>query len=117
VDESLMRLGTDWIDLYLAHKEDPHGFRLVDQIRPIAKRHGASVAQVALAWLLAKDSVTSILLGATKLAQLEDNLKAIEVQLDTEGVKVLDEATTLPPVYPTWFIERLVDGDLEKALA
>ena len=93
-----------------------HGFRLVDQLRPIAERHGASVAQVALAWLLSKDAVTSIMLGATKLAQLEDNLKAIEVKLDAEEVKALNEATTLPPVYPTWFIERLVDAELENAL-
>ena len=93
-----------------------HGFRLVDQLRTIAERHGASVAQVALAWLLSKDAVTSIMLGATKLAQLEDNLKAIEVKLDAEEVKALNEATTLPPVYPTWFIERLVDAELENAL-
>jgi aryl-alcohol dehydrogenase-like predicted oxidoreductase len=94
-----------------------HRFRLVEQIRPIAERHGASVAQVALAWLLSKDAVTSILIGATKLAQLEDNLKAIDLKLDGEEVKALDEATTLPPVYPTWFIERLVDAELEEALA
>jgi aryl-alcohol dehydrogenase-like predicted oxidoreductase len=94
-----------------------HGFRLINRIRPIAERHAASVAQVALAWLLSKDTVSSILLGATKLAQLEDNLKAVELKLDAEEVKALDEATTLPPVYPTWFIERLADCDLEKALA
>jgi hypothetical protein len=58
----------------------------------------------------------SILLGATKFAQLEDNLKAIDVKLDAEEVKVLDEATMLPPVCPTWFIEQLVDREVEKAL-
>ena len=56
------------------------------------------------------------MLGAAKLAQLEDNLKAIEVKLDAEEVEALNEATTLPPVYPTWFIERLVDAELENAL-
>jgi aryl-alcohol dehydrogenase-like predicted oxidoreductase len=86
-------------------------------MRPIAKRHEASVAQVALAWLLSKRKVSSILLGAAKLSQLEDNLRAIAVKLDPEEVKALDDATTLPPVYPTWFIEQLVDGELEKALA
>jgi aryl-alcohol dehydrogenase-like predicted oxidoreductase len=94
-----------------------HGFRLVEKMRPIAQRHGASVAQVALAWLLAKDAVTSILLGASKSSQLDDNLKASEVNLDAEEVKALDDATTLPPVYPTWFIERLADPDVGKALA
>jgi aryl-alcohol dehydrogenase-like predicted oxidoreductase len=43
------------------------GFQLVEQMRSIAERHGVSVAQVALAWLLTKDAVTSILMGATKL--------------------------------------------------
>jgi len=93
------------------------GFALVEQMRPIAKRSGGSVAQVALAWLLSKKGVTSIILGATKLHQLEDNLGAVRLKLTNEDLAALDEATTPPKVYPTWFIEQLVDGDLQKALA
>lgn len=88
-------------------------FALVEQMRPIAKR---SVAQVALAWRLSKKAVTSIILGATKLHQLEDNLGAVRLKLTPEDMAALDEATTLPKVYPTWFIEQLVDGELQKAL-
>ena len=43
-------------------------------------------------------------------------MKAIEVKLDAEELKALDEAKALPPVYPTWFIERLADGELERTL-
>jgi aryl-alcohol dehydrogenase-like predicted oxidoreductase len=93
-----------------------HGFDLVERMRRIAQAHGASVAQVALAWLLAKDAVTSIILGATKRPQLEDNLGAIDLVLDDDDVAALDAATVLPPVYPNWFIERLVDRPVSDAL-
>lgn len=49
---------------------------------------GGSVAQVALAWLLRQPSVVSIVIGARTLAQLEDNLKAVELKLSEEQVKV-----------------------------
>jgi aryl-alcohol dehydrogenase-like predicted oxidoreductase len=92
------------------------GFALVERMRTMAKRAGASVAQVAFAWLLSKSAVTSVLLGATKLAQMEDNLGALKVRLSGEDLALLDELTALPPVYPNWFIDQLVDAPLEKAL-
>lgn len=92
------------------------GFALVETMRPIAQRAGGTVAQVALAWLLARPAVTSILLGAAKLPQLEDNLAAIELALSAEELERLDRATELPPVYPTWFIERLGDEVLASKL-
>ncbi|MBV8210079.1 MAG: aldo/keto reductase [Burkholderiaceae bacterium] len=93
-----------------------HGFRLVEQMRGIAKRAGGSVAQVALAWLLSRPVVSSILLGATKAAQLDDNLGALKLELSPDDLGALDQATTLPPVYPNWFIERLVDEPMQKAI-
>jgi aryl-alcohol dehydrogenase-like predicted oxidoreductase len=83
------------------------GFVLVDHLRRIAKNHSVSVAQVALSWLLAKDSVTSIILGASKLAQLDDNLGASNVKLTPAEVAELDALTELPPAYPNWFIDRI----------
>jgi aryl-alcohol dehydrogenase-like predicted oxidoreductase len=94
-----------------------HGFTLVEQMRGIASAHGASVAQVAIAWLLAKDAVTSVLLGASKAHQLDDNLGAMKVKLSTEEIAALDAATTPPPVYPNWFIDRLADAKTAEALA
>jgi len=93
------------------------GFQLVERLRPLAANRGASVAQVALAWLLARPSVTSILIGATKLPQLEDNLGAAGVALDEADVAELNAATALAPIYPSWFIENLVDQPLAQALA
>ncbi|WP_376097786.1 aldo/keto reductase [Roseomonas sp. CCTCC AB2023176] len=86
------------------------GFAVVERMREIAAGHGASVAQVAIAWLLAKPGVTSVLLGASKPHQLADNLGAAEVRLTAEEVAALDAITTPPEVYPNWFIERLVDA-------
>lgn len=93
------------------------GFQLVERMREIAAGHGASVAQVALAWLLAKPAVTSIILGASKPHQLDDNLGCLSVTLTEDEMTALDAATTLPPVYPNWFIEALADRPLLQALA
>jgi aryl-alcohol dehydrogenase-like predicted oxidoreductase len=92
------------------------GFALVERMRAIADARGASVAQVAIAWLLARSSVSSVLLGATKLAQLDDNLKAAELDLSAGEIAQLDTATVLSPVYPNWFIERMTDQAVATAL-
>ncbi|MDG6966963.1 MAG: aldo/keto reductase [Nitrososphaerota archaeon] len=101
-------------DLFPFDKEV--GFKVVEQAREIANAHSSSVAQVAISWLLAKEDVASVLLGATKTSQLEDNLGALSVQLTKEEVARLDAATALPPVYPTWFIENLIDQQVDKTL-
>ena len=77
------------------------GFALLDVMRGIAAERGCTVAQVALAWLLGKASVTSILLGATKLHQLEENLGVVDVQLTPEDLNALDTATALPAGRPS----------------
>jgi len=78
------------------------GFAVLDVAKAIADRHGASVAQVALAWILANSAVTSVIIGARKPAQLEDNLKAIDVRLSAEDMKALDEVSKLTTEYPAW---------------
>ena len=86
-------------------------------MRAIADAHGASVAQVAIAWLLSRQAVTSVLVGATKSHQLADNLKAADVTLTAEQIADLDAATAPAQVYPNWFIDRLTDTQLGDALA
>jgi aryl-alcohol dehydrogenase-like predicted oxidoreductase len=93
-----------------------HGFVLVERLRAIASTHDASVAQVALAWLLAKPSVTSVLAGASKLSQLDDNLGAADLTLSPADIDELDAATPLLPVYPNWFSDQLADQPLAQAL-
>lgn len=92
------------------------GFRVVDRLREVAAAHGASIAQVALAWLLAKPYVTSAIIGATKMTQLDDNLKSIDLKLRQAELASLDELTAPPTQYPAWFTERTVDP-LQKAAA
>ncbi|HVY83037.1 MAG TPA: aldo/keto reductase [Steroidobacteraceae bacterium] len=93
------------------------GFELVERVRAIARERGASVAQVALAWLLAKRAVTSVILGATKRAQLDDNLGAVNVKLTDADITQLDAATSPAPLYPHWFAQRIVDQPVAEALA
>jgi aryl-alcohol dehydrogenase-like predicted oxidoreductase len=78
------------------------GFDILDVAKAIADRHGASVAQIALAWILANSAVTSVIIGARRPAQLEDNLKAIDVRLSAEDMKALDEVSKLTAEYPAW---------------
>ncbi len=93
------------------------GFMLVDRLRALAGQREASVAQVALAWLLAKSAVSSVILGASKLRQLDDNLGSVRVKLSAQEVSDLDAAAPLPEVYPNWFSDRIsVDAPLVGAL-
>jgi len=92
------------------------GFKLVDRLREIGKAHDASVAQIALAWLLAKPVVASIIIGASKISQLQDNLGALKVKLTESELKQLDEWTEPPVQYPNWFSERTIDATHKEAL-
>ncbi len=80
------------------------GFPIVDALRTIATRKGASVAQIALAWLLHQPFVTSVIIGAKKASQLKDNLGSVDVTLDAEQLKQLDEVSQLAPEYPGWML-------------
>jgi aryl-alcohol dehydrogenase-like predicted oxidoreductase len=86
------------------------GFEAVERMREMATEHEASVAQIALAWLLAKQVVSSIIIGATKLPQLEDNLRAVEVKLSEAEVSELDAMTAPARQYPNWFNANLLDA-------
>lgn len=81
-------------------------FRVVDAMRPIAQRHQVSVAQVALGWLLSRKQVSTVIVGARTPVQLEDNLAATRLELNTEELKALDEVSALPPEYPGWMLDR-----------
>ena len=86
--------------------DKPRAFRCVDAMRPIAERHGATVAQVALAWLLSRPQVSTVIMGAKTPAQLADNLGAGKLTLSPEDLKALDEVSALPPEYPGWMLAR-----------
>ena len=81
-------------------------FTVIDAMRPIAANHGVSVAQVAIAWLLARKVVTSVIVGAKRPDQLEDNIAATRLVLTEDETAQLDDISTLPSEYPHWMLER-----------
>jgi diketogulonate reductase-like aldo/keto reductase len=82
-------------------------FAVVDELEKIAKAHDTTVARVALAWVRMQPGVTSTIIGARRLAQLEDNLKSLEVKLTAEELAHLDEKTKptfgFPQSMQPWF--------------
>jgi len=81
-------------------------FDVIDVMREIGDAKGVSVARIALAWLLHQPVVTSVIIGAKSVEQLDDNLAATSVTLSAEELKRLDEVSALPAEYPGWMIER-----------
>jgi aryl-alcohol dehydrogenase-like predicted oxidoreductase len=80
-------------------------FSCVDVMRELAKARGVSVARIALAWLLHRPVVMSVIIGAKTIEQLDDNLAATEIKLTDEELERLDRVSALPPEYPGWMIE------------
>jgi aryl-alcohol dehydrogenase-like predicted oxidoreductase len=80
-------------------------YNVLDVLYPMAEQKGVSVSQLALAWLLHQPAVTSIIIGATKLHQLQDNLKSIDVNFTTDELKQLDTVSELTKEYPGNVIE------------
>ena len=81
------------------------GYDIVDALEPMAKAKGASIAQLALAWLLHQPVVTSVIIGANKMEQLDDNLKSVGVSFTADELKKLDEVSKLPMEYPGWMLQ------------
>src|SRR5271156_623402 len=79
-------------------------WKILDVMTPIAKAHGCSPARVALAWVLAKPFVTSVIIGAKRLEQLNDNIAAVDLKLSADEMKKLDEVSALPLEYPGWML-------------
>jgi aryl-alcohol dehydrogenase-like predicted oxidoreductase len=92
------------------------GYALIEVLKEIASNHKASPSQVAIAWLLNRPAVASVLVGANKLGQLEDNLAAASLTLSPDESSKLDELTKPAPIYPNWFNTNIFDQQAKKAL-
>ena len=79
-------------------------WRILDAMKPLAEAHGCSPARIALAWLLTRPAVTSVIIGARDAGQLQDNLNAVDLKLTPEEIIQLDDVSALPPEYPGWMI-------------
>jgi len=79
-----------------------HVYRVVDALDEIARETGRSLPAIALAWLLGRPSVASVIIGARTEAQLRDNLGALGWKLNTDQQQRLDAASAITPAYPYW---------------
>ncbi|WP_084399910.1 aldo/keto reductase [Henriciella aquimarina] len=85
--------------------DEERGYDVIDAMKPIAEAKGVSIAQIALAWLLHQKTVTSVIIGAKKPEQLNDNIAATKVALTDAELKTLDEVSKLPSEYPGWVFD------------
>jgi aryl-alcohol dehydrogenase-like predicted oxidoreductase len=89
-------------------------WKVVEVMREVGEAHGVSVARVALAWLLHKPAVMSVIIGAKSLEQLDDNLAAVDLTLTPEEMARLDEVSEIPSEYPGWMFARQGGGRRPK---
>jgi aryl-alcohol dehydrogenase-like predicted oxidoreductase len=90
--------------------EKERAFDVIDVMATVAKAHDASVARVALAWLLQRKGVMSVIIGAKTLQQLDDNIAAASLNLASEEIAKLDAVSALKPEYPGWMLARQAEG-------
>ena len=83
------------------------GYHVVDALKEVAVRHGASPAQAAIAWVLSRPAVSSVIVAARKAEQLDDNIRAAELQLSDDDVRQLDAASDPGIPYPKWMVLQL----------
>jgi aryl-alcohol dehydrogenase-like predicted oxidoreductase len=83
------------------------GYRVVDALKQVAGRHDASPARVALSWVLGRAAVSSVIIAARKVEQLEDNIGAVDLRLSDDDVLFLDAASDPGIPYPKWMVLQL----------
>ncbi|PJJ59902.1 aldo/keto reductase [Hymenobacter chitinivorans] len=74
-----------------------HNWRVLDALRPVAAELGRPLAQVALAWVARQPGISSVIVGASKVAQLHESVAALDIELSPEQLQTLDEASILDP--------------------
>jgi aryl-alcohol dehydrogenase-like predicted oxidoreductase len=89
---------------------EERGWNCVAAMRGIADKHGVTVATVALAWVLSRPFVMSVIVGAKRMDQLDQNLAAAELTLDADDLATLDAISALPPEYPGWMFAAQAAG-------
>jgi len=78
--------------------------KIVETLKKVANRHDASPARTALAWLLSRENISSVLIAARNHDHLEDNIKAVDMELTEDDIKELDEVSDPGIPYPRWMV-------------
>tara|TARA_B100000614_G_scaffold234071_1_gene229791 strand:- start:146 stop:1129 length:984 start_codon:yes stop_codon:yes gene_type:complete len=98
--EGITRMSDGWTEPPI--RDEERLWNIVDALNDVAAQHGVSAAQVALAWILTRPGVASVVIGGRKLEQIRDNVAAANLQLTTEDLKRLNEVSAIPLIYPYW---------------
>jgi aryl-alcohol dehydrogenase-like predicted oxidoreductase len=91
------------------------GYRVVDVLKEVAARRGASPARVAISWLLGRPGVCSVIVAARKAEQLEDNIRAVDLLLSDDDVSLLNAASDPGVPYPKWMVLQLDTAEDPRA--
>jgi aryl-alcohol dehydrogenase-like predicted oxidoreductase len=91
------------------------GYRVVEALKEVAGRHDASPARVALSWVLRRPAVSSVIVAARNAAQLEDNIRAVDLQLSDDEVQRLDAVSDPGVPYPKWMVLQLDTAEDPRA--
>ena len=83
------------------------GFRIVDEVKKVAKRHGVSPARVSIGWLLSRPMISSVIIAGRKIEHLKDNIEAVNLKLTDEDFAQLDEVSNPGTPYPKWMVLQL----------
>ena len=83
------------------------GYRVVETLQEVARRRNVSPARIALSWLLGRPAVSSVIVAARKVEQLEDNIRAVDLRLSDEEVRLLDAVSDPGVPYPKWMVLQL----------
>ena len=89
-------------------------YDIIDVMQDIASAHNVKAARVALAWMLRKKGVTSIIIGAKKEEQLRENIASTTLLLTADEMSRLDAISELSKEYPGWMVERQIEGRIPE---
>jgi aryl-alcohol dehydrogenase-like predicted oxidoreductase len=95
--------------------DDKRGAVVLDALRRVAGRHQVSPARVALAWTLARPAISSVIIAARSLPHLEDNIRAVDLDLTSEDTAELDRASDPGTPYPKWMVLQLDQAEDPRA--
>jgi aryl-alcohol dehydrogenase-like predicted oxidoreductase len=87
--------------------DEEKSYAVLDVLSEVATQRGATPAQVALAWLLTRPAISSVIIAARTNERLDENLRAVDLALSAEDLRLLDDVSSTGPTYPRWMVEQL----------
>ena len=91
---------------------EENGFEAIDAMDEISRRTDASIPQIALKWLTSQEGVSSVIIGAKNMDQLEENLETAQIEIPEEALETLSSITQPPALYPEWMYSMQNEGEL-----